>query len=328
MLIATGSRPRLLPGLPKEDSFILTSEEALQMDKLPASIVIIGGGVIGVEWASLLNDLGVHVEIIEAADRLLPLEDEEISQELERVFKKRKITIHTGAVLRTEEIQKDNNLIIVKIEKSKKEFLLSSEKILLSIGRQANVEDMGLNNIDVTLENGCIQVNSMFQTGESHIYAIGDVIGGMQLAHVAAREGIIAVEHMAGLHPNPLQYGAVPKCVYSRPEVASIGLTAKEAEVAGYSVKTGKFDFRAIGKALVYGEYEGFVKLVMDEGTQDILGVHMIGPHVTELIGEGALAKVLDATPGELADTIHPHPSLSEIIGEAAMAINGRQIHS
>jgi dihydrolipoamide dehydrogenase len=180
----------------------------------------------------------------------------------------------------------------------------------------------------VKTEKGFILVNDAYQTSESHIYAIGDCIGGLQLAHVASHEGIKAVEHIAGKHTGPLDATLIPKCIYTRPEIASVGLTEKEARDQGYDVKVGKFSFNAIGKALVYGESDGFVKIVADKATDDVLGVHMIGPHVTDMISEAALARVLDATPWEIAETVHPHPTLSEIIGEAALAVDGLAIHS
>lgn len=328
VLIATGSRPRTLPGLTIDKETVITSDEALELTELPKSVLIVGGGVIGIEWASLFNDLGVEVEIVEYADRILPLEDEEISKEMTRLLKKRKIKVHTGAKVLPETLARGEGNATIKAEQNGKELVFTAEKILVSVGRQANIEDIGLNNVEAQVENGYIKVNEMFQTGESHIYAIGDVIGGLQLAHVASHEGIVAVEHMAGQKPHPIDYTMVPKCTYSRPEVANVGLTEAEAKAQGYSVKTGKFNFRAIGKALVYGEYDGFVKLVVDEKTNDVLGVHIIGPHVTDLIAEGALARVLDATPWEIAHTIHPHPTLSEIMGEAALAVDGKAIHS
>lgn len=208
---------------------------------------------------------------------------------------------------------------------SQKEF--SAEKLLVSVGRQANTEGIGIENTDIQIEKGFIAANEYFQTKESHIYAIGDVIGGLQLAHVASHEGIVAVEHIAGQNPSPIDYSLVSKCIYSSPEAASVGLTEDEAKEKGHNVKTGKFSFRAIGKALVFGESDGFVKIVADKDTDDILGVHMIGPHVTDMISEAGLARVLDATPWEVAHTIHPHPTLSEAIGEAAFAVDGKAIH-
>lgn len=328
LLVATGSRPRTLPGLEIDGEYVLTSDEALRLEKLPESIVIVGGGVIGIEWASMLNDLGVQVQIIEFADRILPLEDADISKEMTRLLKKRKITLHTGAKVLPETLVKRDGKLSIKAEKKGEHIEVQAEKLLVSVGRMANVENIGLDNTDAKVDRGVIQVNAHFQTAEAHIYAIGDVIGGLQLAHVASHEGILAVEHMAGLSSHPLDYTKVPKVTYSRPEVANVGLTEEEAKEKGFTVKTGVFHFRAIGKALVHGDSDGFVKLIVDEKTDDLLGVHMIGPHVSDLIAEGALATVLNATPWEISHTIHPHPSLSEIMGEAALAVYGKAIHS
>ncbi|MEC1580138.1 dihydrolipoyl dehydrogenase [Bacillus subtilis] len=327
VIIATGSRPRMLPGLEADGKSVLTSDEALQMEELPQSIIIVGGGVIGIEWASMLHDFGVKVTVIEYADRILPTEDLEISKEMESLLKKKGIQFITGAKVLPDTVTKTSDDISIQAEKDGETVTYSAEKMLVSIGRQANIEGIGLENTDIVTENGMISVNESCQTKESHIYAIGDVIGGLQLAHVASHEGIIAVEHFAGLNPHPLDPTLVPKCIYSSPEAASVGLTEDEAKANGHNVKIGKFPFMAIGKALVYGESDGFVKIVADRDTDDILGVHMIGPHVTDMISEAGLAKVLDATPWEVGQTIHPHPTLSEAIGEAALAADGKAIH-
>ncbi|MEC3651922.1 dihydrolipoyl dehydrogenase [Bacillus subtilis] len=327
VIIATGSRPRMLPGLEADGKSVLTSDEALQMEELPQSIIIVGGGVIGIEWASMLHDFGVKVTVIEYADRILPTEDLEISKEMESLLKKKGIQFITGAKVLPDTMTKTSDDISIQAEKGGETVTYSAEKMLVSIGRQANIEGIGLENTDIVTENGMISVNESCQTKESHIYAIGDVIGGLQLAHVASHEGIIAVEHFAGLNPHPLDPTLVPKCIYSSPEAASVGLTEDEAKANGHNVKIGKFPFMAIGKALVYGESDGFVKIVADRDTDDILGVHMIGPHVTDMISEAGLAKVLDATPWEVGQTIHPHPTLSEAIGEAALAADGKAIH-
>ncbi|MFN7251119.1 MAG: dihydrolipoyl dehydrogenase [Anaerobacillus sp.] len=327
VLIATGSRPRTLPGLEIDGEYVLSSDEALQLEKLPESILIVGGGVIGIEWASMLVDFGVKVTVLEYADRILPTEDHEISKEAQRSLKKKGVKFITGAKVLPETIEKGEVVTIHAEHKGEKK-AFSAEKLLVSVGRQANVEGIGLENTDIQIENGVIKTNEFYQTKESHIYAIGDVIGGLQLAHVASHEGILAVEHMANLAPHELDYNLVAKCVYSSPEIASVGYTEAEAKEKGFNVKTGKFLFKAIGKALVFGETDGFVKLIVDEDTEDLLGVHMIGPHVTDMISEAALAKVLDATHWEVANTIHPHPTLSEAIGEAALAVDGKAIHS
>ncbi|WHY60629.1 dihydrolipoyl dehydrogenase [Cytobacillus firmus] len=326
VIVATGSRPRTLPGLDIDGQLVMTSDEALALEEVPNSIIIVGGGVIGIEWASMLSDFGADVTVIEYADRIIPTEDKEISKEMQRLMKKKGVKIVTGAKVLPETLQKGEGVTIsAEVKGSQKEF--SAEKLLVSVGRQANTEGIGIENTDIQIEKGFISANEYFQTKESHIYAIGDVIGGLQLAHVASHEGIVAVEHIAGQNPSPIDYSLVSKCIYSSPEAASVGLTEEEAKEKGHNVKTGKFSFRAIGKALVFGESDGFVKIVADKDSDDILGVHMIGPHVTDMISEAGLARVLDATPWEVAHTIHPHPTLSEAIGEAALAVDGKAIH-
>ena len=328
VLLATGSRPRTLPGLEIDGNVIMTSDDALKMNALPESILIVGGGVIGIEWASMLADFGVSVTIIEYANSILPSEDEEVIREMTRLLKKRGIKVLTGAKLLTDQIQKTESSVTVQVEMNGNIEEYSAEKLLVSVGRVANIEGIGLENTDIEIVNGFIKTNSFYQTKEQHIYAIGDLIGGLQLAHVAMREGAIAVEHIAGLQTDPLENHLVPKCVYSHPEVASIGLTEKEAKEKGFELKVGKFPFKGIGKALVHGETDGFVKVIVNAKTNDLLGVHMIGPHVTDLISEANLASVLDATPWEISYTVHPHPTLSEIFGEAALAVDGLAIHS
>ncbi|KEZ51627.1 dihydrolipoyl dehydrogenase [Metabacillus indicus] len=327
VIVSTGSRPRSLPGLEIDGEAVLTSDEALNLQSLPKSIIIVGGGVIGIEWASMLSDFGLDVTVLEYADRILPTEDADISKEMQRLLKKKGVTVVTGAKVLSETLEKGEEVSISAEHKGEVK-TFSAEKILVSVGRQANVEGIGIENTDIQIENGFIKTNAFMQTKESHIYAIGDVIGGMQLAHVASHEGITAVEHIAGKNPSAITYRNVSRCVYSTPEIASVGYTEAEAKDAGFDVKTGKFSFRAIGKALVFGESDGFVKLVADAKTNDLLGVHMIGPHVTDMISEAGLAMVLDATPWEIGHTIHPHPTLSEAIGEAALAVDGSAIHS
>ncbi|MDB5056477.1 MAG: dihydrolipoamide dehydrogenase [Bacilli bacterium] len=326
LIIATGSRPRSLPGLKIDGTYVMTSDEALQMEALPKSIVIIGGGVIGVEWASMLSDFGVDVTVVEYEQRLVPTEDEEISKELERLFKKRKLRIITGAKVNPESVEIVDGSVRLEAEYKGETIELQADKVLVSVGRLANVENIGLESTDIKLERGVIRVNSRMQTTESHIYAVGDVVGGLQLAHVASHEGILAVENIAGLNPHVHESHLIPKCIYSRPEIASVGWTEKQAVERGHQVKVGKFTFKAIGKALVYGDTDGFVKVIADKTTNDILGVHMIGPHVTDYISEAALAQVLEATPWEVGKTIHPHPTLSEALGEAMLDVDGMAI--
>ncbi|MFE6076149.1 dihydrolipoyl dehydrogenase [Paenibacillus sp. NPDC057886] len=327
LIIATGSRPRVLPGLEPDGRYIMSSDEALRMDELPASLIIVGGGVIGLEWASMLNDFGVEITVVEAAAHVLPAEDEDVAKEMQRLLGKRGVRFLTGSSVLTEtySVAKDGIQIDVKLGDEKQE-TLKADKMLVSVGRQANVENIGLENTDIKLERGFIAVNQHLQTGEGHIYAIGDVIGGLQLAHAASHEGILAVNHLAGETVHAVESHRIPRCVYTRPEAASIGFTEREAKERGYEVKTGKFPFQAIGKSLVHGSRDGFVKVIADAKTNDILGVHMIGTHVTELIAEASLAQMLDATPWEVGQTIHPHPSLSEIMGEAMLAVDGKSI--
>ncbi|MGN1399970.1 MAG: dihydrolipoyl dehydrogenase [Bacillus sp. (in: firmicutes)] len=328
VIVATGSRPRSLPGLSIDGSNIMTSDEALSMETLPKSMIIIGGGVIGIEWASLLSDFGVDVTVIEYAPAILPTEDEEISKEMQRLLKKRKVKIVTNAKVLPDSVSVSGEGVTLNAEVNNAERSFSAERVLVSVGRQANVEGIGIENTDIEIDGGFIKTNDVYQTKESHIYAIGDCIGGLQLAHVASHEGVTAVDHIAGKDSHLLDPLTISKCIYSSPEAASVGLTEKQAKEKGYQVKVGKFSFKGAGKALVLGESDGFVKIVADEKTDDILGIHMIGPHVTDMISEAGLAKVLDATPWEIAHTIHPHPSLSEAIGEAALAVDGIALHS
>ncbi|MCJ8011162.1 dihydrolipoyl dehydrogenase [Paenibacillus sp. KQZ6P-2] len=326
LIIATGSRPRTLPGLDPDGRYVLTSDEALILDELPESIIIIGGGVIGVEWASMLNDFGVQVTLVETAQQLLPAEDEDVASELKKILTKRGITIHTGCTVKTDTYQVRDGQASIDMQEGEKTVTLTASCILVSVGRQANVENIGLENTDVRVERGFIAVNPHLQTGESHIYAIGDVIGGLQLAHAASHEGIAAVNHLAGEVVHPIPQHMIPRCVYTRPEVASVGFTEKEARQKGLEIKVGKFPFQAIGKALVHGSKEGFVKVVADAKSNDILGVQMIGAHVTDLISEAALAQILDATPWEVGQMVHPHPTLAEILGEGMLAVDGLSI--
>ncbi|TGB04367.1 dihydrolipoyl dehydrogenase [Halobacillus salinus] len=326
VLIATGSSPKSLPGLEVDGELVMTSDEALHMEELPESIIIVGGGVIGIEWASMLADFGVEVTVLEYMSGILPTEDQDVSKEMLKQVKKKGVTVVTDAKVMPDTLDKSNG-VTIEAEVDGESVKYKADKMLVSVGRSANVTNIGLENTDIVVENGFVQTNDMYQTKESHIYAIGDVIGGMMLAHVASHEGIVAVEHMADKNPHPINADQVPTCIYSNPEVASVGLTEKQAEEQGYDVKVGKFPFQAIGKALVYGETDGFVKVIADKETDDLLGVHMVGPHVTDMISEAGLAKVLDATPWEIAESVHPHPTLAEAIGEAAMAVDGNQIH-
>lgn len=327
VLIATGSRPSALPGLVPDGVNIVTSDHSLEWDNLPSSVLIIGGGVIGVEWASLLADFGVEVTVLEYAEQILPNMDDAVAKELANQLKKKGIEIVTGAKVLPDASSSSGRMEITAELKDGERKMFQAEKILLAVGRSPNTENIGLENTDIELENGYIRTSEFYQTKESHIYAIGDCIGGLQLAHAASHEGIIAVEHMNNLTPESLSYENIPSCIYTDPEVASIGLSEKEAKERGMEVKVGKFPFQAIGKAHVHGDTEGFVKIIANKTNDDIVGIHMVGPNVTELISEASLAKLLDATPWEISKTVHAHPTLAEVIGEAAMSVDGNQIH-
>jgi dihydrolipoamide dehydrogenase len=326
LIIATGSRPRMLQGIPYDGIHIWNSDDILRMEQLPNSILIIGGGVIGVEWASMLNDFGVEVTLVEAASRLLPGEDADISAELEKLLKKRGVRTLTSVNLLLDTCSISGGQVSLTAETGEGSVVLAADRMLVSVGRQANAEGIGLENTDVQIKDGFIKVNANMQTTEPHIYAIGDVTGGLQLAHAAAHEGVITAEHLSGAKPRPIEQHRIPRCIYSRPEVASIGFTEQQARTNGIDVKVGKIPFQAIGKAIVLGKTEGFVKVIADRSTGDVVGVHMIGPQVTDLISEAALAQLLDASAWEVGQLIHPHPTLSEALGEAMLAVEGRTL--
>lgn len=326
IIIATGSKPRNLDGINVDGQVILSSDHALELQSLPKSMMIVGAGVIGIEWASMLADFGVDVTVLEYGDRILPTEDVDISKEMEKQLAKRGIKFYKNTEIIADSIEQTNGVTLsANVNGNAQSF--SAEKMLLAVGRVGNVNGIGLENTEIEYDSNFIKVNDVYQTKEKHIYAIGDVIGGMQLAHVASHEGIAAVEHIVNGTSHPLNYTNIARCIYSYPEAASVGLTEQQAIEKGYDVKVGQFPFKAIGKALVYGQSEGFVKMIADKATNDLLGVHMIGPHVTDLISEAALGMLLDATPWEIGETIHPHPSLSEAMGEVALAVDGKAIH-
>jgi dihydrolipoamide dehydrogenase len=323
LIIATGSRPQSLPGLHIDGKVVMTSDEALGMERLPQSMIIVGGGAIGIEWASLLSDFGVEVTIVEAQPQLVPAEDADIAKELARVLRKRKVNVLTDTAVLIETVKSDETGVTLDVQLKGRTQTLQAERMLVCVGRKANVEQIGLENTGVKLERGCIKVSSAMQTEESHIYAVGDVVGGVMLAHAAAHEGKIAVEHIAVMKVEPTSAHLVPRCIYSRPQIASVGFTERGAAEAGYETKTGKFPFRALGKAQIGGELDGFVKVVADVATNDLLGVHIIGAHATEYIAEAALAQLLNASAWEVGQTIRPHPTLSEALGEAMLEIDG-----
>lgn len=326
LIVATGSRPRRLPELDAAAGhLIMTSDEALELDAVPASVLIVGGGAIGVEWASMLSDFGAQVTIAEAADRLVPTGDADVSRELQRLFAKRRIRVLTDAQLLGVEAAADGGAV-ARIARGGTVETVAAERLLVSVGREPITAGLGLEKTRARIERGAVAVDRHMRTDDPHIYAIGDVIGGLQLAHVASHEGIVAVERICGLAPHPIAPEQVPKCIYSRPEIASVGLTEQEAAARGHEVKIGKFSFKGIGKALVFGESDGFVKVVADKYDGAVLGVHMIGPHATDYIGEAALAQLLEATSMQVGRMMHPHPTLSEIIGEAMLGADGLAI--
>ncbi|HIV75051.1 MAG TPA: dihydrolipoyl dehydrogenase [Candidatus Pseudogracilibacillus intestinigallinarum] len=326
IIIATGSQPKEIATLPVDGTYIVHSDHILQLEEIPTSVAIIGGGVIGIEWASLLQDIGVQVTVFETADHILMTEDKEIRTHVQRALEKRGVDFETNCTIDSYSIDEEaNNITITYIDETSKQ--LTVDKVLLSVGRKANTDDIGLENTNIKLEHGNIQTNEYFQTEESHIYAVGDCIGGLQLAHVASAEGMVAVEHMLKEQPHIMQELNVPRCIYSFPEVGAIGLTEEDARNAGYDVKIGRFPYQANGKALIKGETEGFIKLISDKETDDILGIHLVGPQATDMISEGSLAKLLDASTFEFQNVIRPHPSLSEVFTEVALEADGKPIH-
>lgn len=328
VIIATGSRPRRLAGLPYDGEHVVTSDEALAWQTLPASVIIVGGGVIGVEWASMLTDFGTNVTLVESAARLLPAEDRDVSAAMEKALASRGVRILCGARLDAASCQVTEQGVTVGIDLQDQRLVLEAERMMVSVGRQGNVEGIGLENTDVKATDGFIAVNPVtLQTGEPHIYAIGDVIGGVQLAHAAMHEAEVAIRHLSGSRPERCADQDIPRCIYSRPEASAIGWTEEAAKAEGRQVKTFKMPMRISGKALVYGEADGFVKVVADARSGDLLGVHLVGPHATELIAEASLAKLLDAVPWEIGRTIHPHPTLSEMLQETMQAVAGIDGH-
>lgn len=317
IIIATGARPRMFESIEVDRKRVITYKEAMVIKEIPKEIIILGAGAIGVEFAYFFNAFGSKVTIVEMMDRILPIEDEEVSKELERHYKKAGIKILTNTKVISAKVL-DNRVQITVAKSDNKQEVLTSDYALNAIGIQANIENIGLENIGVKVERGFIEVNQYLQTNIEGIYAIGDVAGPPWLAHKASAEGILAAEHIAGKNLHPINYGNIPNCTYCQPQVASIGLTEKKARALGYDVRIGKFPYTANGKAHGIGEAKGFVKLVIDNKYGEILGAHLIGPDVTELIGEITVARTLEATAQSIFKTIHPHPTLSEAIMEAA----------
>ena len=329
VILATGSRVKSLPGLDPDGKRVVTSDDILTLTTLPKDIVIVGAGAVGVEFASFFADVGVKVTLLEYAPQIVPLEDLEVSKVVTRSFEKRGITIMTNARFDAASVTADQGGICVDVGpegKDKQE--LRAEMMLVATGRAANVEEIGLETTKVEIDRGVIKVNARMRTREPHVYAIGDAIGGLWLAHVAAHEGIIAAHTIAGDADVPeMDYTKQPRATYCRPEIASIGLTEEQVKAAGTPYKVGKVPFQAIGKALIGGDYEGFAKVISNPETQDTFGVHIVGPHATDLIAEASLAFELDATAWEIGAATHAHPTLSEVLGEAAMAVDGQSIN-
>jgi dihydrolipoamide dehydrogenase len=329
VILATGSRVKSLPGMTPDGERILTSDDVLSATSLPKDIVIVGAGAVGCEFASMYHDLGTKVTLLEYFPQIVPLEDREVSQALERSFTRRGITVMTNARFDSTKVDvtKDGVCLVVGPE-GKEPAELRAEAILVAAGRATNVEDIGLETTKVEVDKGIVKVDGRMRTKEPHVYAIGDIVGGLMLAHTAGHEGIVAAHTIAGdKDVHPIDYVKQPRATYCRPEIASIGLTQQQAEERGRPIKIGKVPFQAIAKAIIGGEHEGFAKVIADKETDETLGIHLIGPHATDLIAEASVAFELEAVPWEIAGATHAHPTLSEVLGEAAMAVDGRSIN-
>ncbi len=325
IVLATGSTVRDLPAVPVDGQRVINSDQALALDRVPESLVVLGAGAVGVEFASIYASFGSDVTLVELLPRVLPLEDADISAELQTAFEKRGITVHTNT--RVEGVDVTDDAVRLNATKDEAPLQLQAHVLLVAVGRAPLTDGLGLETTAARLDDGYILVDSMMCTGEAGVYAIGDVVQGPALAHVASHEGIVAVEHAAGLEPRAINYDKVPSCTYSRPEVASIGLTEEEARNRGHDVAIGTFPFAASGKAKVLGEIGGFAKVVVDGHDDELLGVHIIGPHATELIAEASAALELEASAESLFHAVHAHPTVAEALAEAALAAHGRAIH-
>ncbi len=325
IILATGARSRELPNLKQDGKKVIGYREAMTLPSMPASMVVVGSGAIGSEFAYFYNSLGTEVTLVEFLPNVVPLEDEEVSKQLERSFKKSKMKVMTSSSV--ESVDTSGDLCKVKIKTPKGEQEVEAEIVLSAVGITPNLENLGLEELGVELENGKVKVDPYYRTNVKGVYAIGDIVGGPALAHVASAEGITCVEKIAGHHPQPMDYGNIPACTYTSPEVASVGMTEKAAKEAGYEVKVGKFPYTASGKASAAGAKDGFVKLVFDEKYGELLGAHLIGANVTEMIAELVVARKLETTGEEIIKAVHPHPTMSEAIMEAAAAAYGEVIH-
>ena len=325
IIIASGSVPKSLPFVPVDHKRIVNSDSILELPKVPSSLIVLGAGAVGCEFASIFNHVGSQTTIVELLPHLLPIEDEDASKELEKWFRRRKIDFLLGAAV--EKVEPTGSGVKVSLKVANESRTLEAEMLLSAVGRSPVTQEIGLENTKVKLERGFIQVDEMMRTGEPNVYAIGDVLPTEMLAHVASAEGIVAVEHIAGKNPPPINYDRIPSATYCYPEVASVGLTEKAAKERGYEVKTGIFPFTAILKAAMSNETFGMAKIVSEKKYDEVLGVHIVGPHATELLAEACLGLKLETTTEEIARTIHAHPTLSEVIHEAAELTLGHPIH-
>ena len=325
IIIATGARSRQLPNLEQDGEKVIGYRKAMVLPKLPKKMVVVGSGAIGVEFAYFYNSMGVDVTVVEFMPKIVPVEDDEISKQLERTLKKQGLKIMTNSSV--EKVDKSGKSCEVTIKTKKGEEKISCDVVLSAVGIEANIEGIGLEEVGIVVDKGRIIVNEYFETNMPGYYAIGDVIPGPALAHVASAEGITCVEKIAGLNPEPIDYGNIPGCTYCSPEIASVGMTEQAAKDAGYELKIGKFPFSASGKASAAGHNDGFIKLIFDAKYGELLGGHMIGSNVTEMIAEIVAIRRLETTGHELIKTIHPHPTMSEAIMEAAAAAYDEVIH-
>jgi dihydrolipoamide dehydrogenase len=325
VLLATGARSRQLPNLPQDGEKIIGYRKALTLEKQPESMVVVGSGAIGSEFAYFYNSIGTKVTLVEYLDNVVPLEDEEVSKQLGRSFKKAGIKVMTSSEVT--KVDTSGKKVKVTVKTKKGEETIEADIVLSAVGIAPNLEDIGLEEAGVEVENGRVKVDEFYRTTAEGVYAIGDIVPGQALAHTASAEGIICVEKIAGMDTEPLNYGNIPACTYTSPEVASVGMTEKAAKEAGYELKVGKFPFSASGKASAAGHKEGFVKLIFDAKYGELLGAHMIGANVTEMIAELVSARKLETTGHEIIKTVHPHPTMSEAVMEAAAAAYGEVIH-
>lgn len=325
IIIATGARSRQLPNLPQDGVKVIGYREAMSLPKQPKSLVVVGSGAIGVEFAYFYQSLGTEVTIVEFMPNIVPIEDEEVSKQLEKTFKKKGMKIMTNASV--ESVDTSGKGCVVKVKTAKGEETIACDVVLSAVGIETNIQGIGLEDVGIATDKGKVLVNDYYQTNIPGYYAIGDIVPGPALAHVASAEGIICVEKIAGHSPEPLDYGNIPGCTYCSPEIASVGYTEKAAKEAGYEIKVGKFPFSASGKASAAGAKDGFVKLIFDAKYGELLGGHMIGANVTEMIAEIVAVRKLEVTGHELIKTVHPHPTMSEAVMEAAAAAYDEVIH-